>query len=66
MSYLTVDQVMKVLGISSSKAYQIIRSLNNELKTKGYIVIAGRVPKKYFYEKYYADTDELKQQLVSR
>lgn len=63
MSYLTVEEVKKILGISASKAYVIIRQLNNELKAKGYIVIAGRVPKKYFMEKYYCEIDELKEEL---
>lgn len=60
MSYYTVEEVQKILGISSSKAYQVIRQLNNELKAKGYIVIAGKVPKKYFNEKYYCDTEDLR------
>ena len=64
MSYLTVIDVKKILGISASKAYVIIRQLNSELKSKGYIVIAGRVPRKYFVEKYYCDVDELKDQLA--
>jgi len=67
MSYLTVDQVMKILGISSSKAYQVMRGLNNQLKAKGYIVISGKVPVKYFCEHYYADPEQIKEQLaVSR
>jgi sugar-specific transcriptional regulator TrmB len=60
MNYYTVKDVQKILGISSSKAYQVMRQLNNELKTKGYIVIAGKVPKKYFGEKYYCDTEDLR------
>lgn len=65
MSYLTVRDVKEILGISASKAYAIIRQLNNELKAKGYIVIAGRVPKKYFVEKYYCDVDEIKKELAA-
>ncbi|KOY64171.1 hypothetical protein, partial [Clostridium sporogenes] len=38
---------------SKSKAYKIVASLNKELKKMGYITVAGRVPKKYFEEKYY-------------
>jgi hypothetical protein len=60
MSYYTVEDVQKILGISSSKAYQVMRLLNKELKAKGYITIAGKVPKKYFGEKYYCDTEELR------
>lgn len=51
--FYTVDQITKMLQISKSKAYKIVASLNKELKEKGYITIAGRVPKKYFEEKYY-------------
>ena len=65
MSYLTVTEVKRILGISASKAYVIIRQLNNELKSKGYIVIAGRVPKRFFKEKYYCEVDELKEQLAA-
>ena len=32
---------------------KIIRGLNNELKEKGYRVISGKVPTKYFEEKFY-------------
>jgi sugar-specific transcriptional regulator TrmB len=63
MSYLTVTDIKEILGISASKAYVIIRQLNNELKSKGYIVIAGKLPKKYFFEKYYCEADEIKEQL---
>ncbi|WP_035294615.1 transcriptional regulator [Clostridium sp. KNHs214] len=52
-SFYRVDDVREILGISESKAYKIIQQLNKELKEKGYITIAGRVPIKYFKEKYY-------------
>lgn len=34
--FLKVDDVMQILGISKSAAYNIMRQLNNELKEKGY------------------------------
>lgn len=52
-SFYRVDDVQKILDVSSTKAYKIIQQLNKELKEKGYITIAGRVPIKYFKEKYY-------------
>ncbi|MHB9924844.1 transcriptional regulator [Clostridium botulinum] len=53
-SFYRVDDVAEILlDISISKAYRIIRQLNKELEQKGYITIAGRVPIKYFKEKYY-------------
>jgi len=52
-SWLSAKDVANVLGISESKAYVVIRELNGQLKEQGYIVIAGRVSKKFFSEKYY-------------
>lgn len=37
-------------------AYKIIRGLNEELKEKGYRTICGKVPTKYFEEKFYGLT----------
>lgn len=41
--FLKVDDVMQILGISKSAAYNIMRQLNNELKEKGYAVIRGKI-----------------------
>ncbi|HDK7158277.1 TPA: transcriptional regulator [Clostridium botulinum] len=51
--FYTVNEIAEKLKVSKSKAYKIVASLNKELKEMGYITIAGRVPKKYFKEKYY-------------
>lgn len=51
--YLTAQEVADTVGVSKSRAYVIIRELNGELKAKGFIVISGKVPLKYFQEKYY-------------
>lgn len=52
-TYFSVEDIMLITGVKQSKAYQIIRDLNYELKNKGYITIAGQVSKKFFNEKYY-------------
>lgn len=44
-----------MLGVSSAKAYQIIKKLNTELSEKGYITIAGKIPRAYFNEKCYGE-----------
>lgn len=51
--FLDADNISEMLGVSKGFSYKIIRSLNAELKAQGYIVIAGKVPTKYFQEKYY-------------
>lgn len=50
---MNVRDVMEVLEVSESKAYGIIRQLNNELAGEHYIIIPGRVPTAYFEEKLY-------------
>lgn len=52
-NFYKVDDIQKILNVSTTKAYKIIQQLNKELKEKGYITIAGRIPIKYFKEKYY-------------
>ena len=35
------------MGISIGHAYKLIRDMNAELAKEGYIVVAGKVPKRY-------------------
>lgn len=51
--YLDAQEIAEMLGVSKGFAYKIIRQLNADLKSQGYIIIAGKVPRKYFEEKYY-------------
>ena len=55
--FLIVDDVMQILGISKSAAYNIMRQLIDELKEKGYAVIRGKISRKYFEERFYGMTD---------
>ena len=50
---MTATEVAEVLNVSKGKAYKIIRKLNDELASQGYIVISGRVPKAYWHKKFY-------------
>jgi hypothetical protein len=51
--FLDVNDVANYMNISTSKAYKVMRSLNDELKASGYIVIAGKVSRAYFEKKIY-------------
>jgi sugar-specific transcriptional regulator TrmB len=51
--YYTAQDLQEMLGISRAKAYKIIKELNKNLSDQGYIVIAGRIPKKFLEEKCY-------------
>ena len=51
--FYTADDISFILTVSKPTAYRIIKRLNDELTNKGFIVVSGRVPKKYFNEKFY-------------
>lgn len=56
--YMRVQEVAQELGVSTAHAYKVIRRLNCELEQQGYIVLQGRVDRRYFHEKMYATRDE--------
>ena len=58
--FITAGEVAETLGVSRSKAYQIVRGMNRELKAQGYLTIAGKCPSEYFKQKFYGfqTTDE--------
>lgn len=58
MVFYIVDDVQSILGISRSKAYQVMQSLNNELEKMGFITLSGKIPKKFFDERLYCDGAE--------
>lgn len=46
-------ELAEILGCSPSKAYQFIRIMNDELKSKGFLVLRGRVPAVYVNERFF-------------
>lgn len=52
-SYITAKEIAETLGVSTGKAYQIIRNLNAELQKEGYLTISGKVSRVFFQEKWY-------------
>ena len=51
--FIRADDVARELDVSKPYAYKLIRQLNEELKAKGFVTIAGRVNRQYFYERLY-------------
>lgn len=51
--FLNASDISMLMDVSMSKAYKIIKELNNELRKSGYIVVSGRVSKSYFEQKVY-------------
>ena len=48
--FLRAEEVAQELSVSKPYAYKLIRQLNEELKSKGFLTISGRVNKQYFME----------------
>ena len=51
--YITASELAEMLGVSVGHAYKIIRKLNQELEKNGFLVIAGKVPRRYFEKRWY-------------
>lgn len=51
--FMDVNDVVTLMGVSKTSAYNIIKVLNQELQEKGYLVVAGKVPKEYLVKRYY-------------
>lgn len=51
--FIKAEEIAQELGVSKPYAYKLVREMNEELKKKGFITIAGRVSRQYFKEKFY-------------
>ena len=49
------------MSISIPMAYKIIRKLNDELQEKGYLVICGKINRKFFESKIYGGLEDREQ-----
>ena len=55
--FVTSQEVQEDFSVSRAKAYSMIRQLNEELEQAGYLVVPGRVSRKYYLERTYGDKD---------
>lgn len=51
--FISAKEVAKELEVSDSYAYHLIRQLNAELEQKGFVVVKGKISRKYFEERVY-------------
>lgn len=56
--FMKAAEVQEFLGVSITEAYRIIKRLNEELKAGGYMVIAGRINRRYLEQKIYGYVQE--------
>ena len=55
--FIKAEEIARELEVSKPYAYKLVRDLNEELKKKGFMTIAGRVSRQYFNEKFYGRTN---------
>lgn len=53
------DEVAATLGVAKETAYKIIKGLNDNLREKGYVTVSGRLPRRYWEEKFYGGAEAL-------
>ena len=51
--FVSTEEVANELGVSKSFAYKIVRQMNDELKNKGFMIVAGKVSRVFYEEKFY-------------
>ena len=56
---ITAEDISEELGISRGKAYNIVKTLNEELGGMGYVVIAGKLPRAYWETKFFCGNENL-------
>lgn len=57
--YYSAEDIAKMLGVSMGKAYKILREMNKDLASKGFLTIAGKIPVEYFKGKWYGGAKEV-------
>ncbi len=51
-THLTAEDVSYLISRSSSVAYKVVNDLNADLEREGYYTVKGRIPKKYFCDRF--------------
>lgn len=57
--FYTAGEVAEMLSVSKQRAYKIIGEMNEELEQKGFLVIRGRISRKYFESRFYGCGDAI-------
>ena len=54
--YYTAAEIAEMIGVGRTSGYKIVKQMNEELKSKGFLAVKGKVPKEFFDAKYYGGT----------
>ncbi len=51
--FISAKEVARELEVSDSFAYRLVHKLNDELEKQGFVVVKGKISRKYFEERVY-------------
>ena len=51
--FISAKEAARELEVSDSFAYRLVRKLNDELEKQGFVVVKGKISRKYFEERVY-------------
>lgn len=51
--FYTAQDLSEILSVSESKAYGLIRIMNEELQQQGFLVVRGRIPAAYAQKRFF-------------
>ena len=51
--FISAKEVARELEVSDSFAYRLVRKLNDELEKQGFVVVKGKISRKYSEERVY-------------
>ena len=51
--FYTAQDLHELLGVSESKAYGLIRTMNEELQSQGYLTVRGRISVAYVRKRFF-------------
>lgn len=51
--FYTAQDVKELLSVSDSKAYGLIRTMNEELQAQGFLTVRGRIPVAYMEKRFF-------------
>ena len=51
--FISAKEVARELEVSDSFAYRLVRKLNDDLEKQGFVVVKGKISRKYFEERVY-------------
>jgi len=54
--YYTAAEIAQMIGVGRITAYGIVKQMNEELKSRGFLAVRGKVPKEFFDAKYFGGT----------